>query len=244
MLTVTTVNLARMGSEARSGFAQWVRESASDVVCVAGAGGGERERSLRGLSEQAGWHTSASAQDESDGVSLLTRDVPETWHAGFDTGSRAASGRYVEITLKDVVVGGLHLPPGVVDPLEPVERSRLLHALTVYLGELRARAEAESKEVLLCGTGNLLDHPESVTQRSDDAAQQRTRLARSLLEEGYADVVGAVGFPDRTGEPRFPNHQVATPALAERARTAWTETFAEHAESWSEGAAVTVRYDL
>jgi exodeoxyribonuclease-3 len=243
MLTVTTVNLARMGSEARAGFAQWVRRSASDVVCVVGAGG-ERGQRLRGLAEQAGWHTSANVQDEADEVTVFTREVPETWQAGFDTGLRAASGRYVEVTLKDVVVGGLYLPPGAVDPLKPVERSRLLHAMAVYLGELRARAEAGSKEVLLCGTGNLLEHADDDTQRSDEEVQPRTRLAQSLREEGYADVVGAVGLPSLTGEPRFPNYQVATPALVERALTAWTETLAEHAESWSEGAAVTVQYDL
>jgi exodeoxyribonuclease-3 len=177
-------------------------------------------------------------------VSILTRDVPETWQAGFDAGSRAADSRYVEVTLKDVVLGGLYLPPGALDPVEPAERSRLLHALRVYLGELRARAEAGSKEVLLCGSGNVLEYKDHVAQRSDEAAQQRTCLARSLREEGYADVVGAAGLPAPTGEPRFPNYQVATPALVERAQTAWTETFPKHAENWSEGAAVTVQYDL
>lgn len=245
MLTVTTVNIDRMGSEARAGFERWLRSPASDAVCVQGSGG-ERGRSVHEVARQAGWHLASSgAHDGSDGVSVYTGEAPETWHAGFDAGGGQDSDRYVEVTLKDVVIGSVHLPPGDLDPTDPEARAHFLQTLAVYLGELRARAEAGSKDVLLCGPGNLLDHRDDAAQRAHPSIQQqRTRLARNLLDEGYADVVGAVGLPDSTGEPRFPNYQVATAALVERARAAWTEAFSEHAETWSEGAAVSVNYDL
>lgn len=85
-------------------------------------------------------------------------------------------------------------------------------------------------------------------QAPGPVAYPRAQLAQELNEAGYVDVVGAVGIGEgttATGQvAHFPNYHVATAGLAERMMMAWAEPLSAHAATWSEGAAVTVQYNL
>ncbi len=249
MLTVSTVNVDRIGPEAQSGFFAWLRDPTSDVVCLQ-ASGTERGRRALQVAEESGWHVAVAAPSDrgGNGAALLSRIEPETTQVGFDAGEFDDSGRYVELTLKDVVIASVHLLPEPVDDAAERERTQFVRGFAVYLGELRARAEAGSKETLLCGSGNLVDRAEDAAAGADyPAPQQRAVLARNFLEAGYVDVVGAVATPEVAAENQrpvhFPNYQVATTGMAQRTVAARTEPFLPGADD-SEGVAVTVQYDL
>ena len=248
MLTVSTVNVDRIGPEAQTGFFAWLRDPTSDVVCLQ-ASGTERGRRALQVAEESGWHVAVAAPSDRDGngAALLSRIEPETTQVGFDAGEFDDSGRYVELTLKDVVIASVHLLPEPVDDAAEQERTQFVRAFAVYIGELRARAEAGSKETLFCGSGNLVERAEDAAIGADSVTRQRAVLARSFLEAGYADVVGAVATPEVAAESQrpvhFPNYQVATTGMAQRTLAARTEPFLAGADD-SEGVAVTVQYDL
>lgn len=243
MMTISTVNFSRIALAERADFFAWLREPTSDVVCLQGTNA-ERAERARTVAADAGWNVVFSAPGHGGhGVAILSRVDPENSRIGFDTGGFDDSGRYAEVDLQDVVVGSVHLPPGAVDAAATDEREDFLQAFTVYLGELRARAEAGSKEVLICGAGNLVDGADA--EVTETVEHQRSRLARAFTEVGYLDVLGAVRMSANTAHAsRFPNYQMATYGMAGRMVTARTETFARQADAWSEGAAVTVEYDL
>lgn len=247
MLTVSTINVDRLGSH--DGFLAWLRDPTSDVVCLQATGTEPGRRALE-VAAESGWHAVLAPPSErgGNGAAVLSRVEPETTQVGFDAGEFDDSGRYAELTLKDVVIGSVHLLPGPVDEAAEQERARFVRAFAVYLGELRARAEAGSKETLLCGSGNLVERVEEAAVGADrSAAHQRAALARSFLDAGYADVVGAVDAPEVATEAQravhFPNYQVGTTGMAERTLAARTEPFLSRTDD-SEGVAVTVQYDL
>ncbi len=177
MLTVSTINVDRLGSHA--GFLAWLRDPTSDVVCLQATGTEPGRRALQ-VAEESGWHAVVAAPSErgGNGAVVLSRVEPETSQIGFDAGEFDDSGRYAELALKDVVIGSVHLLPGPVDDAAEQERARFVQAFAVYLGELRARAEAGSKETLLCGSGNLVERVEEAAVGAErSAAHQRAALA-------------------------------------------------------------------
>ncbi len=215
-----------------------------------------------------GWyavHAPATAKGRA-GVSLYTRREPDAVRVGFGCLEFADSGRYVEADLPGVTVASLYLPSGEVGTGRQDEKYRFMGEFLPYLKDLRARAAADGREVVVCGDWNIahreadLKNWKANQKKAGFLPDEREWLSRVLDAEegGYVDVVRAL-HPDQEGPyswwsyrgRAFDNdsgwridYQIATPGLAAKAVKAYVERAATHDERWSDHAPVTAVYDL
>ena len=265
MLTVSTVNVNGMRAAAGKGLLAWLAATDADVVCLQETRA-TREQLPAELREPAGWHAvfAESAVPGRNGVAVLARDVPVEVRTGFGVSEFDESGRYVEVVLPKVVVGSLYLPSGDVGTPRQDEKERFMAGFLPYLAELREKAEADGREVLVCGDWNIA-HTEAdlkawKTNRNNSGflPGERAWLSRVFGEAGYVDVVRSlhVGVPgpyswwsyrgkafDNDAGWRIDYH-VASRGLAQRAEEAVVERAGSYASRWSDHAPVTVRYGL
>ena len=257
MLTVSTVNVNGVRAAAGKGLLAWLAATDADVVCLQETRAA-REQLPAELREPAGWHAvfAESAVRGRNGVAVLTRAVPIEVRTGFGVPEFDSSGRYVEVVLPTVVVGSLYLPSGDVGTPRQDEKERFMAGFLPYLVELREKAEADGREVLVCGDWNIahteadLKAWQSNRNNSGFLPTERAWLSRVFDEAGYVDVVRSlhVGVPgpyswwsyrgkafDNDAGWRIDYH-MATPGLAGSARnavvdraTAWDTRFSDHA---------------
>ncbi|MDU0291836.1 exodeoxyribonuclease III [Saccharothrix longispora] len=263
MLTVSTVNVNGLRAAAKKGYLEWLAATSADVVCLqeVRAEPGQLPDEVR---SPPGWHV-AQAHCElkgRNGVAVLTREEPRAVRVGFGAAEFENSGRYVEVELADVVVASLYLPSGDVGTPRQDEKERFTAAFLPYLVELRDKAAAGGREVLVCGDWNIAHRPEDLkawktNQKSAGfLPEERAWMDRVFGEARYVDVVRSL-HPDVAGPytwwsyrgKAFDNdsgwridYQVATEGLAARAASAVVERAATYAERWSDHAPVTVVY--
>jgi exodeoxyribonuclease-3 len=264
VLTVSTINVNGLRAAAKKGFVEWLATTEADVVCL------QETRAEPGqlpaeLLEPAGWHTVLAESELKGraGVALLSRTAPDAVRVGFGSAEFDRSGRYVEFELADVVVASLYLPSGDAGTPKQDEKYRFLDAFFAHLVELRAKAEADGREVLVCGDWNIAHRPEDLkswktNQRSAGFLPEERAWLDRLYAAGFVDVVRSL-HPDVAGPyswwsyrgKAFDNDSgwridlhVATEGLATKAVSAVTERAATYADRWSDHAPVTVRYAL
>ncbi|GAA3461214.1 exodeoxyribonuclease III [Saccharothrix longispora] len=263
MLTVSTVNVNGLRAAVKKGYLEWLAATSADVVCLqeVRAEPGQLPDEVR---SPPGWHV-AQAHCElkgRNGVAVLTREEPRAVRVGFGAAEFENSGRYVEVELADVVVASLYLPSGDVGTPRQDEKERFTAAFLPYLVELRDKATADGREVLVCGDWNIAHRPEDLkawktNQKSAGfLPEERAWMDRVFGEARYVDVVRSL-HPDVAGPytwwsyrgKAFDNdsgwridYQVATEGLAARAASAVVERAATYAERWSDHAPVTVVY--
>ncbi|MCQ4208706.1 exodeoxyribonuclease III [Streptomyces longispororuber] len=266
VLTVTTVNVNGLRAAAKKGFVEWLAETSADVLCLQEVRA-EPEQLPAEVREPEGWHVvhaPAGAKGRA-GVSLYTRREPERVRIGFGSAEFDGSGRYVEADLPGVVVASLYLPSGEVGTERQDEKIRFMDEFLGYLKELRVRAAADGREVVVCGDWNIahreadLKNWKGNKKNSGFLPEEREWLGRVLdaTDGGYADVVRGL-HPDVEGPyswwsyrgRAFDNdtgwridYQISTPGLAGRAVKGFVERAATHAERWSDHAPVTVVYE-
>lgn len=261
---MTTVNVNGLRAAAKKGFVPWLAATEADVVCLqeVRAEPGQLPAEVR---EPAGWHAlhAPAAAKGRAGVSLLTRERPERSRVGFGSTEFDGSGRYLEADLPGLTVASLYLPSGEVGTPRQEEKERFMGEFLPYLKELRERAAAEGREVLVCGDWNIahretdLKNWKANRKSAGFLPEERDWLGRVFDETGYVDVVRRL-HPDAEGPyswwsyrgKAFDNdsgwridYQVATPGLAERAACALVERAASYDLRWSDHAPVTVTYD-
>ncbi|MCS0639328.1 exodeoxyribonuclease III [Streptomyces sp. LP05-1] len=265
MLTVTTANVNGLRAAAKKGFVEWLAGTAADVVCLQEVRA-EESQIPAAVRAPEGWfavHAPALAKGRA-GVSLYTRREPDAVRVGFGVSEFNTGGRYVEADLPGVTVASLYLPSGEVGTERQDEKVRFMDAFLPYLKELRERAAADGREVLVCGDWNIahqeadLKNWRANRKSSGFLPEERAWLSRVYDEAGYVDVVRAL-HPDQAGPyswwsyrgRAFDNDsgwridlQVATPGLAGRAVKAWVERAASHDERWSDHAPVSAVYEL
>lgn len=264
MLIVSTVNVNGIRAASGKGLLPWLAATAADVVCLQETRAGAAEVPA-GVRDAAGWHPVfvESSVKGRNGVAVLSRQEPEAVRAGFGVEEFDDSGRYVEVTLPGLVVASLYLPSGDVGTPRQDEKDRFLAGFLPYLVELRAKAAADGREVLVCGDWNIahqqadLKNWRTNQKNSGFTPEERAWLGRVFDAGGYVDVVRSL-HPDVAGPytwwsyrgKAFDNDagwridlQVATPGLAERAVSAVVERAATYGERWSDHAPVTVAYD-
>ncbi|MGW1837977.1 exodeoxyribonuclease III [Streptomyces sp. NPDC002067] len=265
MLTVTTVNVNGIRAAAKKGFVPWLAETAADVLCLQEVRA-EPAQIPAEVREPEGWHTvhAPAAAKGRAGVSLYTRREPDAVRVGFGSAEFATSGRYVEADLPGVTVASLYLPSGEVGTDRQDEKERFLKEFLPYLTDLRTRAAADGREVLVCGDWNIahqeadLKNWKANGKKSGFLPEERAWLTDVLSETsgGYVDVVRAL-HPDTTGPYSWWSYRgrafdtdagwridyhMATPGLARRATKAFVERAESYDTRWSDHAPVTVVY--
>ncbi|MFE4538840.1 exodeoxyribonuclease III [Streptomyces scopuliridis] len=267
MLTVTSVNVNGLRAAAKKGFVEWLAGTSAEVICLQEVRA-EPQQLPEEVRSPEGWHAlhAPAAAKGRAGVSLYSRREPEGTRIGFGSAEFDGSGRYAEIDLPGVTVASLYLPSGEVGTERQDEKIRFMDEFLPYLEQLKKRAAADGREVLVCGDWNIahqeadLKNWRANRKSSGFLPEERAWLTRVFEETGadYADVVRAQ-HPDREGPyswwsyrgRAFDNdtgwridYHVATRGLAARAVKAYVEKAATHAERWSDHAPVTVTYDL
>ncbi|OON75988.1 exodeoxyribonuclease III [Streptomyces tsukubensis] len=267
MLTVTTANVNGLRAASKKGFVEWLAETPADVICLQEVRA-EPGQLPAGVREPEGWHVlhAPAAAKGRAGVSLYSRREPDRLRTGFGSAEFDGSGRYVEADLPGVTVASLYLPSGEVGTERQDEKVRFMDEFLTYLTELRSRAAADGREVVVCGDWNIA-HQEADLKNwrgnkksSGFLPEERDWLSRVLdpSDGGYVDVMRAL-HPDVEGPyswwsyrgRAFDNdtgwridYQMATPRLAASAVKASVERAATHERRWSDHAPVTVVYDL
>ncbi|NLU70019.1 exodeoxyribonuclease III [Streptomyces sp. HNM0574] len=266
MLKVTTVNVNGLRAAARKGYVEWLAATEADVVCLQEVRA-EAHQLADEVREPEGWYTvyAPAAAKGRAGVALLTRREPERVRIGFGVEEFENSGRYVEADLPGVTVASLYLPSGEVGTERQDEKERFMAAFLPYLKELRERAAADGREVLVCGDWNIAHQEADLKnwrgnrKNSGFLPEEREWLTRvfDAADGGYRDVVreqhpevaGPYSWWSYRGRA-FDNdsgwridYAVATPGLADRALKAEVERAATHDERWSDHAPVTVTFE-
>ncbi|WP_406344079.1 exodeoxyribonuclease III [Streptomyces sp. NBC_00648] len=265
MLTVTTVNVNGLRAAAKKGFLEWLAGSDADVVCLQEVRA-EPQQLTAEVREPEGWHVvhAPAAAKGRAGVSLYTRREPERVRVGFASAEFDGSGRYVEADLPGVTVASLYLPSGEAGTEKQDEKYRFMGEFLPYLKELRARAAADGREVVVCGDWNIAHREADLKnwrgnkKNAGFLPEEREWLSRVLdaADGGYVDVVREL-HPEEEGPyswwsyrgRAFDNdsgwridYQMATAGLAARAVKGYVERAASHEERWSDHAPVTVAY--
>ncbi|MGW7088692.1 exodeoxyribonuclease III [Streptomyces sp. NPDC054871] len=266
MLQVTSVNVNGLRAAAKKGFVEWLAETSSDVLCLQEVRA-EPQQLPEEVRAPEGWHVThapAAAKGRA-GVSLYTRREPDRVQVGFGSEEFDGSGRYVEADLPGVTVASLYLPSGEVGTERQDEKVRFMGEFLTYLKELKQRAAAEGRQVVVCGDWNIahqeadLKNWKGNKKNSGFLPEERAWLSEVFEgDAGYVDVVRAL-HPDVEGPyswwsyrgRAFDNdtgwridYHVATPGLAERAVKGFVERAATHDQRWSDHAPVTVVYDM
>ena len=267
VLTVTSVNVNGLRAAAKKGFVEWLAETSADVLCLQEVRA-EPEQLPEHVRTPEGWHVvhAPAAAKGRAGVSLYSRREPDRVQVGFGSAEFDGSGRYVEADLPGVTVASLYLPSGEVGTERQDEKVRFMGEFLVHLKELRARAAADGREVVVCGDWNIAHQPADLknwraNQKSSGfLPEERAWLSQVFdAEDGaYVDVVRGL-HPDVEGPyswwsyrgRAFDNdsgwridYHVSTPGLAAKAVKGYVERAATHDERWSDHAPVTVVYDL
>ena len=264
MRTVSTVNFNGLRAAARKGFLEWLAATDADVVCLQEVRA-ELDQLPAEVRAPRGWYPvfAPSAIAGRSGVAILSRVEPDSVRIGFGEREFDEGGRYLEVDLPGLVVASLYLPSGDVGTPRQEEKERFMAAFLPYLGELRAKAEANGREVVVCGDWNIahreadLKNWKGNRKNSGFLPMEREWLSQVYDEAGYVDVVRGL-HPDVAGPYRWWSYRgkgfdndagwridlhVATPGLAHRARHAVGERAASYDQRWSDHAPVTVRYD-
>lgn len=265
VLTVSTVNVNGLRAAAKKGFVEWLAATKADVVAC---------QEVRATAEQLpadvvdpdGWFAAhaPSAAKGRNGVAVYSRVEPDAVRVGFGEPEFEDSGRYLEVHLPKVVVASLYLPSGDVGTERQDEKERFMAAFLPYLVELRAKAAADGREVVVVGDWNIAyDNADLKNWRGNRKSsgflpEEREWLGRVYTEAGYADVQrrldpagpGPYTWWSYRGQA-FDNDsgwridcQLATPGLAEKVVSVVVERAAAYDQRWSDHAPVTATYDI
>ncbi|MFF2651834.1 exodeoxyribonuclease III [Streptomyces sp. NPDC058045] len=272
MLTVSSVNVNGLRAAAKKGFGEWLGAGPADVLCLQEVRA-EPQQLPEEVRTPEGWYTvHAPAADKGRaGVSLYTRREPDEVRIGFGSAEFDGGGRYAEADLPGVTVASLYLPSGEVGTERQEQKVRFMGGFLPYLKELRERAAAGGREVLVCGDWNIAHREADLRNwRANRKNAGFLPEERAWLDEvfgrdgqgggtaGYVDVMRTLhrdtegpyswwsyrgrAFDNDTGW-RIDYH-VATPGLAARAVKGRVERAESHDLRWSDHAPVTVVYGV
>ncbi|MBB5155002.1 exodeoxyribonuclease-3 [Saccharopolyspora phatthalungensis] len=224
----------------------------------------ESEQLAAEVREPTGWHTvlAPSSAKGRAGVAIFSRAEPAAVRTGFGSAEFDESGRYVEIDLPGLVIASLYLPSGDVGTPRQDEKERFMKEFLAHLGDLRERAAAEGREVLVCGDWNIahqqidLKNWKANQKEAGFLPEERAWLTQ-VFESGYADVVRRL-HPEGPGPyswwsyrgKAFDNDSgwridlvVTTDGIAQRAVSAVVEKAPTYDQRWSDHCPVTVSFD-
>lgn len=264
VFTVSTVNVNGIRAAAKKGFTEWFAGTQADVVACQEVRA-DLDAIPKALVGPEGWHAAHAVCEVKgrNGASLYSRSEPEATRIGFGEAEFEASGRYVEMELPGVVVASLYLPSGEVGTPRQDEKERFLDAFLPYLVELREKAAADGREVVVMGDWNIahaeidLKNWKGNKKNSGFLPEEREWMGRVFGEAGYVDVQRRLD-PDGPGPytwwsyrgKAFDNdagwridYVAGTPGLAETCTSVVVERAPSYDQRWSDHAPVTATFD-
>jgi exodeoxyribonuclease-3 len=249
---IITLNCNGIRSAARKGLFGWLARQKADVICLQETKAQPRDlEDERGVYFPKGWHAHfASARRKGyAGVALYSRAKPDAVLDTLGAPEFDGEGRYVEARFGNLSVVSLYAPSGSAGPERQLSKDRFL---AFFLPRLRQWA-ASGRDYVVCGDWNIahreidLKNWRSNRKNSGFLPHERAWMDRVLGEAGWVDAYRHL-HPDAEGKSytwwsnrgaawagnvgwRI-DYQVATPALARRARRAAifkARRFSDHA---------------
>lgn len=264
VLTLSTINVNGLRAAAKKGFVEWLGATESAVVALQEVRA-QPDELTAAVREPDGWRTSHAPSEVKgrNGVSVYTRAEPEAVRVGHGEPEFDGSGRYLEVQLPGLVVASLYLPSGDVGTPRQEEKERFMASFLPYLTELRAKAAASGREVVVMGDWNIA-HAEidikawkTNQKNSGFLPEERAWLGRVFDEAGYVDVQRKLD-PEGPGPYTWWSYRgkafdndagwridcvMATPGLAEKCTSVVVERAETYAQRWSDHAPVTATFD-
>ncbi|QNG19505.1 exodeoxyribonuclease III [Rhodococcus triatomae] len=263
---ISTVNVNGVRAAARKGLVEWLGATEADVVCLQETRASDEQlRDTLAPSLDGGWHVVSAepAAKGRNGVAVLSREPADAVRIGHGDDEFAEAGRYLEADFGDLTVASLYLPSGEAQTPRQDEKERFMESFAAHLGDTAAEAAAADRDIVVCGDWNIahteLDLKNWKTNRKNSGFLPHERDWLSALlaaDAAWVDVVrslrphvdGPYSWWSYRGKA-FDNdagwridYQIATRALADRAKDARVERAATYDQRWSDHAPVTVHY--
>ena len=248
MLRIITLNLNGIRSAAKKGFLPWLASGKADIVCVQElkAQAGDLSEDMRAPAGFHGYFHCAEKKGYS-GVGIYTRQRPDRVVEGLGIDEIDREGRYLQADFGGLSVVSLYLPSGSSSEERQAAKFRFMELFGPKLRELAA----SGREFVLCGDWNIahreidLRNWRSNQKNSGFLPEERAWLSHTFDEIGWIDVFRRVDqrpeqytWWSNRGQAWAKNvgwridYHIATPGLAETARTATIykdERFSDHA---------------
>ena len=261
MFKLTSLNLNGIRSATTKGVEAWLEQHAPDCLCVqeVKAQAADVAGKFEVLAGMKG-HFQFAEKKGYSGVGVYTRHEPSDVVVGFDGGEFDAEGRYVEARFdtpsRKLSIISVYFPSGSSGPERQEAKYRFLDKMYPHLMALK-----KERDFIICSDVNIahqeadLKNWKGNLKNSGFLPEERAWMTRLTTEGGVVDVYRKLQ-PDTTdacytwwsnrGQAYAKNvgwrldYHLATPALAERART---EAIYKD-EKFSDHAPITIEYDV
>jgi exodeoxyribonuclease III len=262
MLKIVTLNLNGIRSAVKKGWLDWLAAQNADIVCVQElkAQAVDLDEATRNAGGTMTGYFHHAEKKGYSGVGLYARRPPERVTEGIGVAEFDAEGRYLRADWPGLSVISLYVPSGSSSPERQAAKFRFMEVFYPHLRTLRAEAAKTGREFVICADWNIaptekdLKNWKSNQKNSGFLPEERAWIARVTGELGWVDAYRQL-HPDAEGEAytwwsnrgqawaknvgwRI-DYQLATPALAARARVAHVFKDAR----FSDHAPLTVDYD-
>lgn len=258
MLKIITANVNGIRSAVAKGFLAWMLRQEADVICVQEikAQAADLTHDMSQPMGYQGYFHYAEKRGYS-GVGIYTRQAPDRVVMGLGQAAIDAEGRYLELIFGNLSVISVYLPSGSSGPERQAAKFLFMDHFFPKLEDLAK----SGRDVVLCGDWNIahreidLKNWRANRKNSGFLPEERAWLGRVFDELAWKDVYrtlhptstdeGYTWWSNR-GQAYAKNvgwridYQIATPALAARAKTVTVYK----AERFSDHAPVIVDYDL
>jgi exodeoxyribonuclease III len=254
-MRIVTYNVNGIGARLPN-LLRWLKETTPDVVCLQELKA-PQEKFPESAVREAGYGVIWHGQKSWNGVAILARgEEPREIRRGLPGDPEDSHSRYIEATVRGIIVGCLYLPNGNPAPGPKYDyKLKWLTRFTTHAAQLVRHKEP----VILAGDYNVIPTPKDVykPERWVDDALFRVEVREAyaaILGQGWTDALRA-RHPDETIYTFWDyfrnayerdaglriDHLLLNPALASRLNDArvdrnvrgW-EKASDHAPTWVE----------
>ena len=247
-MRIISANVNGIRSAYKKGFYEYLAASGADIVCVQElkAQEADLDDSMRAPHGMHGvWH--CAEKRGYSGVALYSKREPDRVQTGMGIAEFDAEGRFVQADFGNLSVISLYLPSGSSSEERQQVKFRFLEAFYPMLRGL----QTQGRDIVICGDWNIahqnidLKNWKGNLKNSGFLPEEREWIGKVIAELGWVDIWRTL-YPETPGYTWWSqrgqayakdvgwriDYQMATPALAGRARSAHVykqEKFSDHA---------------
>ena len=247
-MRIISANVNGIRSAYKKGFYEYLAASGADIVCIQElkAQEADLDDSMRAPHGMHGvWH--CAEKRGYSGVALYSKREPDRVQTGMGIAEFDAEGRFVQADFGNLSVISLYLPSGSSSEERQQVKFRFLEAFYPMLRGL----QTQGRDIVICGDWNIahqnidLKNWKGNLKNSGFLPEEREWIGKVIAELGWVDIWRTL-YPETPGYTWWSqrgqayakdvgwriDYQMATPALAEHARSAHVykqEKFSDHA---------------